>query len=295
MAKLDGKVAVVTGGASGIGEGTVRLFVEEGARVTVADIQDERGQALAEELGPNVMYVHADVADESDVASAIQRSVERFGRLDCMFSNAGIGGAGGPIDQIPMEAYDATMAVLLRGVFAGIKHAAAIMKEQRSGSIISTASVAGMQAGYGGHVYSAAKAAIIHLTRTVAVELGEYGVRVNCICPGAIATPIFGKGLGLSPDVADETVEPLRESFASAQPLPRAGMPRDIAQAALWLASDEASFVTGHALVVDGGLMAGRPPISVLGTLLQPLAPFLTELPGLAGQASGESQPESEG
>ncbi len=289
MGRLEGKVALVTGGASGIGEGTVRLFAEEGARVTLADIQDERGRALAEEFGSSVAYVHADVSDESDVARAVQQTVERFGRLDCMFNNAGIGGGMAPIDEIAMDAYDATMAVLLRGVFVGIKHAAAVMKEQRSGSIISTASVAGITAGYGGHVYSAAKAAIIHLTRTVAVELGEHGIRVNCICPGAIATPIFGRGLGLSPEVADETVEPIRESFASAQPLPRGGTPGDIAQAALWLASDDSSFVSGHALVVDGALTAGRTPASILPVLLQPLAPYFSGMgPGAPQSASGD-------
>ena len=151
------------------------------------------------------------------------------------------------------------MAVLLRGVFLGVKHAAEIMQRQHSGSIINTASVAGLQAGYGPHVYSAAKAAVIQLTRSVAMELAESGVRVNCICPGPVATPIFAGAAGLSPEVADEAVETLRRVLANYQPIRRAGLPEDIAQAALWLASDDSSFVTGQALTVDGGLTAGQP------------------------------------
>ena len=258
MGQLEGKVAVITGGASGIGEGTVRLFVQEGARVVIADIQDARGEKLAEELGPAASYRHTDVAGEADVRAAVQHAVSKWGRLDCMYNNAGYGGVSGPIESIDMDAYDATMAVLLRGVVLGMKHAAPVMKAQGSGCIISTSSVAGIGIGYGPHVYSAAKAAIIHLTKSVANELGESGVRVNCICPGGIATPIFGKGMGLTPEQADQTLEMMQQRLALAQPIQRAGMPADIAQAALWLASDAASFVTGHALLVDGGLTTGR-------------------------------------
>jgi len=281
MARLDGKVAVITGGASGIGEGAVRLFAQEGARVVLADVADDRGHALAEEIGTTVNFVHADVSQEDDVRGAVAQAVSRFGRLDCMYNNAGFGGVGGPIDQTPMDGYDATMAVLLRGVFAGMKHAAAVMKQQRSGNIISTASVAGLQAGYAGHVYSAAKAAIISLTRTTAVELGEFGIRVNCICPGGIATPIFGKAVGLPADVADQTVEPMSKALATMQPIARAGMPDDIARAALWLASDDASFVSGHALVVDGALTAGR-STAMTGAVVQALGPFFAANPELA-------------
>lgn len=258
MGRLSGKAALITGGASGIGEGTVRLFVEEGARVLVADVQDERGRRLAGELGDAAAYVHADVAREADVAAAIAHAVERFGRLDCLFNNAGAAGVGGAIDAIPLEGFDQTVGVLLRGVLAGMKHAAPVMRRQGGGSIISTASVAGLVAGAGPHVYSACKAAVIHLTRSVAMELGEQGVRVNCICPGGIATPIFGKGMGLSPEQADLTVDLMKDRLAHGQPIKRAGLPEDIANAAAWLASDEASFVNGHALVVDGGITTGR-------------------------------------
>ena len=185
MGRIDGKIAVVTGGASGIGEGTVRLFVQEGAKVVIADVQDKRGEQLAEELGQSASYWHTDVAQEEQVQAAIQHAVSKWGRLDCMYNNAGYGGVSGPIEATDMDAYDQTMGVLFRGVVLGMKHAAPIMKAQGSGSIISTASVAGIGIGMGPHIYSAAKAAVIHLTRSVANELGESGVRVNCICPAA--------------------------------------------------------------------------------------------------------------
>jgi NAD(P)-dependent dehydrogenase (short-subunit alcohol dehydrogenase family) len=258
VTRLARKVALVTGGASGIGEATVRLFVAEGASVVVADLQDDRGRRLAGELGERAAFVHADVSREADVQAAVGETVRRFGRLDCVFNNAGHGGVGGRVEDIPVAGFDETIGVLLRGVLLGMKHAAPVMKRQGSGSIISTASVAGMRTGLGPHVYSAAKAAVIHLTRTVAAELGEHGIRVNCICPGGIATPIFGKGLGLSVERADEIVPLMKGVLENVQPIKRSGLPEDIAQAALWLASDESTFVNGHALVVDGGLVGGR-------------------------------------
>lgn len=258
MGRLQDKIAVVTGGASGIGEGTVRLFVSEGAKVVIADVQDARGQKLAEELGTNAAYVHTDVSQEAEVQGAIGAAVSKWGRLDCMFNNAGFGGVSGPIEGTDMDAFDQTMAVLFRGVVLGMKLAAPVMKAQGSGSIISTSSVAGVGIGYGPHIYSAAKAAIIHLTKSVANELGESGVRVNAICPGGIATPIFGKGMGLTPEQADYTIDLMKVRLAEGQPIKRSGLPSDIAEAALWLASDASSFVSGHALVVDGALTTGR-------------------------------------
>jgi NAD(P)-dependent dehydrogenase (short-subunit alcohol dehydrogenase family) len=174
-----------------------------------------------------------------------------------MINNAGFGGVSGPIEDTDMAAYDATMSVLLRGVVLGMKHAAKVMKRQGSGSIVSTASVAGVGVGYGPHVYSAAKAAIIHLTRSVANELGESGIRVNCICPGFIVTPIFLGGLQLPAEQMEQALAGIAGFAAHAQPIQRAGQPADIAEAMLWLASDASSFVTGHALLVDGGLTTG--------------------------------------
>jgi NAD(P)-dependent dehydrogenase (short-subunit alcohol dehydrogenase family) len=180
------------------------------------------------------------------------------GQLDCMFNNAGLGGVGGSILETPATEAEATFGVLFWGVLFGMKHAGRAMQKQQAGSIISTASVAGIDTGLGPHIYSAAKAAVIHLTRSVAKELGESNVRVNCICPGGIATPIFGKAVGLATQVADQTVDVMKAALVEAQPIRRAGVPDDIAQAALYLASDESAFVNGHTLVVDGGMTGGR-------------------------------------
>ncbi len=196
MGRLEGKVAVVTGGASGIGEATVRLFVAEGARCVIADVQDDRGNALAGELGGLAAYRRTDVTIEEDVKAAVALAASKFGRLDCIFNNAGIVGTVGPIEDIPADEYDLTMNVLLRGPFFGMKHAAPVMKSQGSGgSIISTASVAGVTGGDGPHIYSVAKAGVMHLTRTVALELAEHGIRVNAICPGGIVTPLITQGI----------------------------------------------------------------------------------------------------
>lgn len=258
MGRLEGKVAIITGGSSGIGEVSVRLFTNEGAQVVIADIQDKKGMRLAEELGETVSYIQTDVSNEEDVRTAVTNAVKNYGRLDCMFNNAGIAGAVGPIESVTMEAFDKTLAVLLRGVFLGIKYAAPVMKRQGSGSIISTASVAGIRTGYGNHIYSAAKAGVIQLTRSVAMELGESGIRVNCILPGFIPTPMIGRARGLSIEAADRKIDVIKESFKEAQPIKRTGLPEDIAKAALWLAGDDSSFVNGHALVVDGGVTGGR-------------------------------------
>jgi NAD(P)-dependent dehydrogenase (short-subunit alcohol dehydrogenase family) len=258
MGKLAGRVAVITGGASGIGAASVRLFVQEGARVVIADIDDDAGPKLESALGSNVKYAKTDASRESDIRMVIELAVRWCGRLDCLFNNAGAGGIPGPIEETSSESFEDVFGLHVGGVVFGIKHAAPIMKRQGSGSIISTASVAGLQAGYGPHLYSAAKAAIIGLTRSVATELGESGVRVNCICPGGIATPIFGKAVGLSAEALGRSVGIVTAALAKAQPIRRCGLPEDVAKAALWLASEDASFVNGHALIVDGGLTSGR-------------------------------------
>ena len=221
VSRLADKVALITGGASGIGEGTVRLFAREGASVVIADIHDDQGARLAAELGARAAYVHTDVSREADVQGAVAEAVRRFGRLDCIFNNAGFGGVGGRIEAIDIAGFDQTIGVLLRGVLLGMKHAAPVMKRQGGGSIISTASVAGLTAGFGPHVYSAAKAAVIQLTKTVAMELGEHNIRVNCICPGGIATPIFGKGLGMSAEQA-EAIVPADEGHPGERPADQA-------------------------------------------------------------------------
>jgi NAD(P)-dependent dehydrogenase (short-subunit alcohol dehydrogenase family) len=256
VGRLDGKVAVITGASSGMGLATVRKFLAEGARVVMADIQAERGAQLAAELGPGTHFVKTDVCREPDVAGMIDAAVREFGRLDCLFNNAGFGGVGGDIEQTDLgEPYERTVDAMLKGVIMGMKHAAPVMKRQGSGVILSTASIAGLQAGWGPHVYSAVKAAVVNLTRSVAQELGPHNIRVNAICPGAIATPIFAGQLALSGN--QDYVGVLKPTFARGQPIQRSGEPDDIANAACFLASDEASFISGHALVVDGGLTAG--------------------------------------
>jgi NAD(P)-dependent dehydrogenase (short-subunit alcohol dehydrogenase family) len=256
MGRLDNKIAIVTGGSSGIGEATVRKFVAEGAKVIIADIQAEKAEALARELGPVSAAIAVDVCVEADIRNMIEAAQQNFGGLDILFNNAGFGGVSGDIADTDMgEPYDRTVDAMLKGVIMGMKHAAPIMKAQKSGAIISTASVAGLQAGYGPHVYSAVKAAVVNLTRSVSQELGQHNVRVNAVCPGGTATPIFAGQLALRGNVDyAAAVKPL---LAMMQPIPRAGEPQDIANAVCFLASDEASFINGQALVVDGGLTTG--------------------------------------
>jgi NAD(P)-dependent dehydrogenase (short-subunit alcohol dehydrogenase family) len=247
--RLSGKVAVVTGGASGIGEATVRRFAAEGASVVVADLQRDLGAAVAADVGAAARFIATDVTREADVAAAIDLAVSEFGTLDVMFNNAGIVGAVGPIAQTSVEAWDRTVAVLLRGVFLGMKHAARVMGPQGSGSIISTSSTAGIIGGLGPHCYTACKHGVIGLTKSVATELAGSGVRVNAISPGNTVTAMTSAVI-----TGDHlATEATTKAIAATSPLGIAGLPDDIANAALYLASDEARYVTGHTLVVDAG------------------------------------------
>jgi NAD(P)-dependent dehydrogenase (short-subunit alcohol dehydrogenase family) len=257
MGRLEGHRAVITGAASGIGEEATRLFVREGASVVLADVDDERGKRIADECGNRARFVHVDVAEEGDIDAAVTVAVDEFGGLESLFNNAGNPGSVGGILEIDMAMFDRTVAIHLRGVFLGIRAAARVMRPQGHGSIINTSSVAGLAANYAGHDYSACKAAIAHLTRTAANELGEDGVRVNAICPGGIATSIFGRAAGLDSEAAQSTVDTMAVVLADMAPIRRSGRPIDIAEAALWLASDSSSFVNGQAIAVDGGLTTG--------------------------------------
>jgi NAD(P)-dependent dehydrogenase (short-subunit alcohol dehydrogenase family) len=260
MGMLDGKVAIITGATSGIGERAAQLFVEEGARVVFTGRRKAQGEAVAKRLGANASFVAADATAEADWARLIGHVLERHGRLDALFNNAGGPGPTGGIETIPVDSFDRAMAQLVRSVMLGMKHAAPVMKRQRAGSIINNGSIAAHLAGYSSSmIYSAAKAAVVHLTRCVAMELGEHGVRVNSVSPGAIATGIFAKALGMRDhDKADAAADKMKVAFANIQPIPRAGAPDDIAQCACWLASDRATFVNGEDIVVDGGMIGGR-------------------------------------
>ncbi|HSG89247.1 MAG TPA: SDR family oxidoreductase [Pseudomonadales bacterium] len=256
--RLEGRVAVVTGGASGMGRATVRRFLEEGASVLVADYNAATGEATLAEAhdagyGERVRFLRTDVADEDQVAAMIDAAVDAFGRLDVVFNNAGVGGAIGPLTETTEADFDYTMAVLCKGVFFGIKHAARRLRAQGEGGvIINTASVAALSGDGGPLVYSAAKAAVVSMTRSAAVELAADRIRVNAICPGLIATPLPGDG--------DE--EKAARRFEGGQPWPETGTGDHIAGAALFLASEDSRFVTGEAMVVDGGLSAEGPALS---------------------------------
>ena len=253
MGRLDGKVAVITGAASGIGRGTAIRFAGEGAAVVLADLNVEGGEAAVrdcKENGGRAVFQKTDVSAEAEVKAAVARAVKEFGRLDIMFNNAGLGGAVGPIDETTVENWDKSLAVLLRSVFLGMKFAIPEMRKAGGGSIISTASVAGLRGGAGPHAYSAAKAAVINLTRSVALEVGKDRIRVNCICPGGINTPLINTRMPGGEAVAEQFL-------AMIQAIPRAGHPQDVAAMALFLASDDSEWVTGAAMVVDGGLTAG--------------------------------------
>ncbi len=256
--RMEGKVAVVTGGMSGIGAGTVEVFVEHGASVVIAGRSVDKGEALSDRLGDNAIFVRTDVTVEADVKAMIDTAVERFGRIDCLFNNAGSGGPGGAIEDVSLADFEAGFSVLVGGVFLGIKHVVPVMKKQRSGSIINDSSIAAAGVGFGGTTYSAAKAAVNQLTKCVAMELASFGIRVNSISPGGIATPIFANAFGMSLSEADASVDALIKYFDKRLPLRRSGLADDIAYGALYLASDEGSFVTGHDLVIDSGISVGR-------------------------------------
>jgi NAD(P)-dependent dehydrogenase (short-subunit alcohol dehydrogenase family) len=256
MIDLSGKVTVVTGGCSGIGRGTVTVLRRAGARVACIDVQDEKGRALAQELGDGGLYVHADVTSEDEVATAFGRVVERFGGVDVLFNNAG---AAEPLDSDPFDLgiFERVQRLLVHSVVLGIKYALPSMIERGGGSIVNTASVAGLQAGYGPFAYSVAKGAVVHLSRVAAAALARHAIRVNAICPGLIPTSIFGRALGESIADADRRARDISERAHGFQPLRIAGSPEDIGNAVAFFASDLSRFVSGQFLAVDGGLTVG--------------------------------------
>ncbi len=254
--ELSGKVAIVTGGAGGIGRATVEVFAEEGAQVVIADVDPERGEALAAEIGPAAAFKRTDVADADDIQGAVDFAIERFGTLDIMFNNAGISGSMRRFLDDDFDDFQRMMEVNLLGVMVGSQRAARYMAKNGGGSIVNNSSIGGLSAGSGVMTYRAAKAAVIHFSRSIAVELGPQGIRVNCIAPGHIATEM--------------TTYDMDAVIRLTQPLPRHGSTRDVANAVAYLAGDRSAQITGIVVPVDGGTTAGPPPAQFKGILTPP-------------------------
>jgi NAD(P)-dependent dehydrogenase (short-subunit alcohol dehydrogenase family) len=281
--RLEGKVAMITGAASGIGLGTLELFVSEGAKVIAADVQDEKGAMLERRFPDAVRYARCDVTSEADIVAAVALAESAFGGLDIQFNNAGISDRMGAITEVTADGWNWIFDILVRGPALGMKHAVPAMLKRGGGSIINTASIAGLQAGWGPIAYSTAKAGVVHMSRCAAAQLSPQGIRVNAICPGLIATSIFGATMGMTRDAADQMAALVAQNAQIAQPVKKPGLPQDIAQAALYLASDASAFVTGTHLVVDGGITvgsrhswdpeAGSPFAAIFGESLMQMAP----------------------
>lgn len=258
MQRLTGKVALITGGTSGIGEATVRKFIEEGASVMIAARREEKGRTLAAALGSRAGFIQTDVRHEEQIARAVAATVERFGRIDCLFNNAGEVQGDGPLQVVTPESFTLMSETLLGSVIYGTQHAARAMQATGGGAIINNASVAAFFGGYSFHVYAALKAAVVQYGRSVSLELAPHQIRVNAVCPGGVVTPIFGRAAGQDSETADATAQRVGPLLDRMNPMGRAGRPEDIANIAAFLASDEAAWITGQAMVVDGGATAGR-------------------------------------
>jgi NAD(P)-dependent dehydrogenase (short-subunit alcohol dehydrogenase family) len=255
--RLAGKVAVITGGVSGIGLASVELFVAEGARVAVGDIQDDLGAKLQARYPKDVLYQRCDISDDAAIGALVNAAVSRFGRLDVMFNNAGSGGDFAPMIELTPAGFDKTLALLTRSVLSGHQHAARqFQKQGTGGSIITNASAAALQGGWSAAGYTIAKHAVIGIVHQATAELGPLGIRSNAICPGVIMTPLMAKAFGVPMERSEEFQEFLGKRFAKVHPIGRVGHPKDIAEAAVFLASDASSFIAGVALPVDGGAMA---------------------------------------
>jgi len=249
--RLDSKVALVTGGASGIGRATALTFAREGAKLVIADMNEEGGQQtvhLITEKGGEAIFVKTDVSKAVEVQALISKAVETYGRLDCAHNNAGIaGGVRALSADYPEERWHQVIAVNLTGVWLCMKYELAQMRSQGSGAIVNTASAAGLVGGRGMSAYVASKHGVVGLTKTAALEYAQQGIRVNCVCPGVIQTPMTKRGLN-DPE--------LRARLIASEPMGRVGTPEEVAEAVVWLCSDAASFVTGHTMTIDGGFVA---------------------------------------
>jgi NAD(P)-dependent dehydrogenase (short-subunit alcohol dehydrogenase family) len=256
MGALDGKVAIVTGATSGIGERIAEMFVAQGAKVVATGRRGSEGKALEERVGSNCSFFRADVSNEAEVKALIDYTVKAFGNLDVIVNDAGRSAQVSPIAELDMTHFDEVLGINLRGVVMCTKYAAQVMLHNGKGSIINISSVAGSRAGFTGHPYGTSKGAVLAFTRSVSNELGEKGIRVNSISPGGIVTGIFAKNAGVEGSQAKKIEGAVRGVFATFQPLAQSGETDDIANAAVFLASDAAAFVNGHDMVVDGGLSA---------------------------------------
>jgi NAD(P)-dependent dehydrogenase (short-subunit alcohol dehydrogenase family) len=258
--RLEGKTALVTGGTSGIGEATVALFIAEGARVVFTGRNVKKGRALEEAWGACAKFVEADVTKERDIVNAVAFARTHLGGVEILFNNAG-GPAPGTPEVVSSEQFYHAMGLLVGSVVFGIREVAPIMRAAGTGAIINNASVSAFRGDMGEYLYAGAKAAVRHLTRMAGLELGQYGITVNSVAPGGIATPIFFGGSSRAAAIGEEEeaqkMAKLRSNLAKATPLHRAGTPHDIAAAVLFLASDEGRFINCHDLVVDGGMTAG--------------------------------------
>ena len=254
--RFSGKVAVVTGAASGIGRATALRFAEEGAAVVAGDIDTGGGQELADTSNGRIHFRRTDVTEEAEIVALLDAAAA-LGGPDVLFNNAGAGGLRGKIDEIDAEGWDRTMDLLLRSVALGIRHATPLMAAKGGGAIVNTASVAALAAGAAPTAYSVAKAGVLHLTKIAAADLAKHKIRVNAVLPGFIQTNIFASGLGLEGDARDQANAVLRQLGETAQPVQRPGRPEDIAAAVAFLSSEDASFITGTSLLVDGGLSVG--------------------------------------
>ena len=257
--RLDNKVALITGGTSGIGAETARLFIEEGAKVIISGRSEEKGQILSDELGKNSKYLLSDVTKEEDIENSIKETVNHFGKVDILFNNAG-GPVGAGIEKVTQKDIDYGVHLLLSSVILGTKFAIEPMRKNGGGCIINNSSIVGIRYRQGDPLYAALKAAVTHYTRMSGVELGPDNIRVNSISPGAIATPIFWGGSQrsntLSEQENEKKLEKLKGNLAKAVPLNRSGLAIDIAEAALYLASEAGSFISCQDIVVDGGRTA---------------------------------------
>lgn len=251
MDELKGKVAIITGAASGIGQAAAELFAAEGAVVILADVQDAAGQAIVGRLAAathTACYVHADVSKEADVAAMVHVALSQYGRLDILFNNAGIEGEQAPTADATLDNWERVIAINLKGVFLGMKHGIRAMLERGGGSVINNASVAGLVGFAGIPAYCASKGGVVQLTRTAAIEYATQGVRINCLCPGVIDTPMVDRFTHGQREAA--------EQMQALEPVGRLGTAREVSELALFLASDRSSFITGAVIPVDGGFVA---------------------------------------